>query len=293
MNNMAFTYTTTPLEMAESMAFNLDCLGCICWFEYAKIVSKPGSEEIVSSKLEPFTRFYHMHRDLFREAKVVSDVAVLRSFSSQVFAASKYAKLTYEVEQTLIDNHVCFQIVYNQHLDNLERYRVLVLPDCVALSDQHIKQIKKYVQSGGRVCIIGPVATHNEWMLARVRPAFVNLPNSQVIRISSDGDLLEAIRKSCDNELTLSIHTDSGLYSELTEKPGRRLVHLVNYRKNNPQQNVLVNMRLPAGCEVDAVLLRSPERERDIDLLYEEEGDRVKFSVPSVSVYEIAIIKIK
>ena len=293
MNNMAFTYTNKPLEMAESMAFNLDCLGCICWFEYAKIVAKPGSEEVVSDKLEPFIRFFHVHRDLFREAKVVADVAVLRSFSSQVFADSKYAKLTYEVEQTLIDNHVCFQIVYSQHLDNLERYRVLVLPGCVALSDQQVKQIEKYVQSGGRVCIIGPVATHNEWMLARARPVFAHLRDPLVIRISSGGDVLGAIQQACDNELTLSIHADSGLCSELTEQPGRRLVHLVNYRNNDPIRNVLVNMRLPVGYDVEAVLLRSPEREHDIDLLYEEEGDRVKFVVPAVSVYEIAIVQIK
>lgn len=293
MNNMAFTYTTTPLQMAESMAFNLDCLGCVCWFEYAKIVAKPGSEKVVSPKLEPFIQFFHMHRDLFREAKVVADIAVLRSFSSQVFADPTYAKLTYEVEKTLIDNHVCFQIVYDQHLDNLERYKVLVLSGCVALSDQHIKQIEKYVQSGGRICIIGPVATHNEWMLTRAGPAFVNLPNTQVIRISSDGDLLEAIQKACNNEPTLTIHADSGLCTELTEQPGRRLVHLINYRNNEPITNVLVNMRLPAGCNVKAILLRSPERKRDIDILYKEEGERVKFVVPSVNIYEIAIIQIK
>jgi len=114
-----------------------------------------------------------------------------------------------------------------------------------------------------------------------------------LIRLSSDGDLLEAIRKVCDNEPTLSIHADSGLCSELIEQPGKRLVHLVNYRNNDPIKNVLVNMRLSAGCDVEVVLLRSPERERDIDLLYEEERDRVKFVVPIVSVYEIAIIKIK
>ena len=293
MNNMAFTYTTTPLEMAESMAFNLDCLGCICWFEYARIVAKPGSKQNVSSELKPFIRFYHMHRDLFREAKVVADVAVLRSFSSQVFADSKYARLTYEVEQTLIDNHICFQIIYNQHLDNLDRYKVLVLPGCIALSDQHIEQIEKYVQSGGRICFIGPVATHNEWMLARLRPSFVSLPNSRVIKISNHKNLLKAIRKLCDAGLTLSINVDSGLCSELTEQFDRRLVHLVNYRKNNPPKKVVVDLRLPADCNVDTVLLKSPERERDMDLLYEQEGDRVKFVVPSVNIYEIAIIKIK
>ncbi len=130
-------------------------------------------------------------------------------------------------------------------------------------------------------------------MLARVRPAFVNLPNSQVIRVSSDGDLPEAIRKICNNDLSLYINADSGLCSELTEQPGRRLVHLVNYRKNDPVKDVLVDMRLPVGCDVDTVLLRSPERERDIKLLYKEVRGRVKFVVPSVNVYEIAIIQIK
>ena len=64
MNNMAFAYTLTPLEMAESMAFNLDCLGCICWFEYGKIVAMPGRNEAVSPELQPYVRFFHKRRDL-------------------------------------------------------------------------------------------------------------------------------------------------------------------------------------------------------------------------------------
>jgi hypothetical protein len=131
MDNMAFAYTTTLLEMAESMAFNRDCLGCICWFEYARIVAKPGSEDPLSGAIAPFIRFFHIRRDLFRQANVVADVAVLRSFPSQVFAELKHAKLTYDVEQALIDNHVCFQIIYNQHLDDLKCYRVLVLAGAV------------------------------------------------------------------------------------------------------------------------------------------------------------------
>jgi hypothetical protein len=101
MDNVAFAYTTTPLEMAESMAFNRDCLGCICWFEYGRIVAKPGSNEPVCEALAPFIRFFHRRRDLLRGAAVVADVAVLRSFPSQVFADSGYAKLTYRVEQAL------------------------------------------------------------------------------------------------------------------------------------------------------------------------------------------------
>ena len=48
MQNMTFDYTLTPLEMAESMAFNFDCLGCICWYEYGRMVERPYSERPMS-----------------------------------------------------------------------------------------------------------------------------------------------------------------------------------------------------------------------------------------------------
>ena len=293
MNNMAFIYTTTALEMAESMAFNSDCLGCICWFEYGRIVARPGSKDPVSPNLASFIRFFHTRRGLLREAKVVADVAVLRSYPPQVFADSKNAQLTYQVEQSLIDNHTCFQIIYNQHLDDLKRYRALILAGCVALSEQDIKQIEEYVKSGGRVCIVGPVATHDEWMLPRRKPALDHLPASHVLRIAEDDNALDAIRRLCKDELTLSIQAGPGLYSELTEQAGRRLVHLVNYRAEHSVKNVVTRVRLPAGCHLSKVILASPERKNDLQLPFKEEDGIITFTVPEVSVYEIAVLTMK
>jgi CheY-like chemotaxis protein len=77
MNNSAFCYTTTPLEMAESMAFNRDCLGAVCWFEYGEIRRKPGVDEPMSRKLDPYIRFFHDRRELLGGTRVVADAAVL------------------------------------------------------------------------------------------------------------------------------------------------------------------------------------------------------------------------
>ena len=183
MGNAAFAYATTPLEMAESMAFNRDSLGCICWFEFGNIVDRPGSKEPVSPALQPFIRFFHARRDLLRGAEVVADVAVLRSFPSQVFADAKHAGLTARVEQTLIENRLPFQIIYQDQLADLKRYRTLVLAGCVALSDAHVRHIERYVESGGRLCIVGPAATHDEWMQPRDEPALGNLPAFKVVRV--------------------------------------------------------------------------------------------------------------
>ncbi len=290
MDNMAFAYVTTPLEMAESMAFNLDCLGCICWFEYGEIVAVPGSKTPLSPQIAPFIRFFHDRRGLFRDANIAADVAVLRSFPSQVFAGARYAGLTYKVEQTLIDDRVCFQITYDEQLENLRRYRALVLAGCVAMSDRHIQYIRRYVESGGRVCIIGPVATHDEWMSPRQAAAFDDLPVSHIVQTTEDGDILSAIRRVCGNRTALRVRGGPGLCSELVEQTDRQLVHLVNYRPE-PMTNIAVSVRLPDGHRPKEVMLVSPEQSNDISLSSETRDGYAEFTVPEVKVYGIAIVE--
>ena len=304
MDNMAFAYSLTPLEAAEAMAFNLDCLGCICWFEYDRIVDLPASKEPVSKELAPFVRFFHRRRELLRDAEVVADVAVLRSFPSQVFASPQSAQLTYRVEEALIRNRRCFQIIFDHQLDDLKRYRAVVLAGCVALSDEQVEQIRRFTASGGRVCVIGPVATHDQWMTARDKPALDDLPPASAVRIAETDDLLEATDRACGGELSLSIKAKSkprvtalekqgvplGLCAELTEQPHRRLVHLVNYRDDGPIDDVEVNLRLPAGRKAKAVELASPEHEDDRAVPFEQQPGVVTFTVPEVGVYEIAVV---
>lgn len=293
MNNIAFTYCTTPLEMAEAMAFNLDCLGCICWFEYGKIVPTPDSKEAAVADYASFVRFFRARRELLRDAAVVADVAVLRSFPSEVFADPKHAQLTSRVEQALIEKRVPFQIIYDHHLDDLKRYRVLVLAGCVALSDQQIDRIKQYAKSGGRLCIIGPVAAYNEWMIARQKSALDDIPPENMIRVAEKDDPVEAVRGACGNQLSLSVVAPSWLCAELTEQTGRRLVHLVNYRAGAPVESIEILLRLPAGKSVKSVTLASPQRRIDADLPFKEQAGAVTFTVPVVNIYEIAQIALK
>ncbi len=290
MDNMAFAYTTTPLEMAESMAFNRDCLGCLCWFEYGEVVAEPGSKQSLSGALAPFVEFFHTRRDLLRDAEVVADVAVLRSFPSQVFADAKCANLTYRVEQALIDNHVCFQIIYDQHLSDLRRYPVLVLAGCEAMSDEQVEHVKRYARAGGRVCFVGPAGTHDEWMLSRSRPAFDDLSGPGIARIPEDGDVAATVRRFYDAGLSLSLRAPPGVGSELTRQAGRYLLHLVNYRIDEPAREIEVSIRLPATSDVQSVTLASPQRADDAPLPFEAQDRCVRFVVPRVDIYGIAVV---
>lgn len=296
MANIAFNYTTSPLEAAEAMAFNRDCLGCVCWFEYGEIVERPGMNNPVDARLQPFIRFFHERRELFRHAEVVADVAVLRSFPSQLFAPAEYAQLSQQVEQTLIETPTCFQIIYDEHLGELGQYRAVVLAGCAAMADGQLREIEAYVRHGGRLCVVGPVATHDEWMRPRTEPGLLDVPEASVVRIPADGDIVAAVQRACAGKTTLSIAPSgssedlSGLCAEVTEQPGRRLVHLVNYRDDMPLENVEVALRMPAGAMAERVFLASPEHADINEVPPAPDGDIVRFTVPRISTYEIAVV---
>lgn len=293
MDNSAFVYTINPLEAAESMAFNLDVLGCVCWFEYDQLWEYPGNVRPMSPALLPFVKFFHERRDLLRDAEVVADLGVFRSHPSMQFGPRETAKLTGEVEDLLIAKRCAFQLVFDRQIDELSRWPALVLPGCVALSDAQAEAIRRYVAGGGRLCVVGPLATHDEWMLPRAKPALDDLPEDRVARVDANGDWFEAIRRLRGGRLSLSVECDSkALCAELTGQPGRRLVHLVNYATDAPLRDVAVRVALPEGRAAKSVALASPERAADLAVpFHQEEGGFAAFTVPALGVYEIAVVE--
>ena len=294
MQNSAFIYVTTPLEMAESMAFNLDCLGVVCWFEYGRIADYPGGiappRDPIGPATQSFVRFFHQRRELLRDAAVVADIAVLRSFPSLAFGRAKEVPVTWQVEQSLIENRVPFQIVYDQQLDDLSRYKAVVLAGCTAMSDRQVEQIRRYVHAGGRLCLIGPAATRDQWNEPRAKPALDDLPGSAVIRAEIHGDLLAAVQRAC-GAWSLSVQGPHGLCAELTEQAHRRMVHLVNYREGEPALGVKVRLRIAAGQQVHSVRLASPEHDKDILISFRQADGEVTFTAPEIRTYEIAVVE--
>jgi hypothetical protein len=290
MNNMVFSYTSTSLACAEAMAFNLDCLGCVCTFEWGNIDT--GKHRLRPSIL-PYIRFFHDRRDLLQNAEVIADVAVLRNFPSQVFGDANDAALTSEAEMMLIENRIPFQIIYDCHLNELYRYKVLVLAGCKAISEAHSELVKEYVRNGGMVCMVGETGTYDEWMRPRSKPAFADLPVDRVICIDRRDDILSAITKACNDRLSVAVKAPEGLYMEATRQKSRLLVHLVNYRTDKKARNIMVVVQLPSGYLVNTVRLASPQHEQEIDLEFNESDGKVMFTVPRVGIYEIAIINLK
>ncbi len=285
MDNLVFMYCRSPLEIAEAMAFNLDCIGCICWFEYGDIVRMPGSDESIDEAMLPYIRFFKERRDLFRNTQVLADVAVLRSFPSQVFAEEQYANKTAQVEQTLIENRIPFQIIYDNLLDNLQSYQCLVLAGCVALSDSQIQQIEDYIRAGGIVCTVGPAATYDELMRPRSKPAFTGLSEQQFLKINDTGDLIEAIRGLGKKQLAFTIKAPLGVCAEITKTDRSQILHLVNYQEGKPAKDIEAAVAIPDNSKIRKVLLSDPLLPDDKPIDFEQDNSSVRFSIPELNVY--------
>ena len=307
MGNMVFRYVRDPIQMAEAMAFNLDCLGCLCWFEYGEITDYPGAHgKPLNPATQPFVRFYRTRRDLFRDTDVVADVAVLRNFPSQAFGPAEFANQTARAVDELIAGRTCFQIICDQHLAELNRYRVVVLAGCGAMSDDQATHVRRFVEAGGRLCVTGPLASHDEWMFPRENPPLADLPAERVVHVETGDNMAQAVDRALDHNPSLEVSAKGsssasgasedkllGVCAELTERGNQRFVHLVNYRDADPASDIVVRVRIPEGRRVKDTVLASPGRQQDLEIAFTQKDDFVTFIVPRLDVYEVAVVSMR
>ncbi len=160
------------------------------------------------------------------------------SFPSLAFGGPEYAALTNRAEDLLIGNRVGFQIVFAHQLKAFRGCRTLLLAGCIAMGDREAETIRRFVAAGGRLCVIGPLATHDQWMQPRPKPALAELPGAAVVRAGEQDDWLAAVRRACGGSFSLRVGA------------------------------------------------KGPESA----MASSQEGDVVRFTVPEVKIYDIAMV---
>jgi Beta-galactosidase len=135
------------LEMAESLAFNRQCIG-----DLGSVLAGYDAPE----DQRRYVQFFLRNFDQYRGIDNIADVAVLHSFASMAFNNDRPAVSTMLFEQALIESKIPFDVIFDDNLKNLSKYRVLALPDQECLDDAQMALIRKFVAGGGAV-----VATEN------------------------------------------------------------------------------------------------------------------------------------
>ena len=255
-NNSAFVYTDTPLDAAECMAFNLNCLGCVAWFEWGELTSLREERPILPG-MKDYIRFFNEHQDLYRDSQTVADVAVLRTFAEQNFGPRRY----HPIEQALIEGHAAWRIIFDDQLHALDQYRVVVAPDKEWLTPAQQQKLAEFAARGGQVVSAAEVK----------KPAALPVTLRDKFRILVDATPSVAV-ELCQQE-----------------NPPRVLVHLVNYDPAATLKDIPVKLRLQSPGPKSARLL-SPAPATNRSLRATREGNLWTCVLPELKVYAVIVI---
>jgi hypothetical protein len=256
-NNSAFLYTETPLDAAENMAFNLNCMGCVAWFEWGQIAPSHGGK-LDAQALKPYIRFFTNHQDLYRNATPVADVAVLRTYADQNFGPHRY----YPIEQALIEGHAAWRIIYDEHVNALDEYPVVVAPDKEWLTPDQQQALAAYEKKGGQIV--------------------------QAAKVEKPEELLATLA----DKLRIVVKAPPSVAVELCqqENPQRAILHFVNYSPGEPVTNMFVKVRLKSGNPLSVRLL-SPDAPGERSLPVGAEWRAPAFLVPELKTYAVVVIE--
>jgi hypothetical protein len=161
----------------------------------------------------------------------------------------------------LIQGHVAWRIIYDEQLDRLAGYRVLVVPENQWLTNEQRRKIARFGQQGGQV----------------VRSADIPRPDA----------LPEMVR----DRLRVVVDAPRSVALELRQQnsPWRVLVHVVNYNARQTVKNVAVKIRLKIGTP-QSVRLVSPDPTAARVIPFEATPQGCSFVIPELKVYAAVVI---
>jgi len=155
LKNKIFTYTSdSKLQMAEAMAYNRQCIGMVG--------SGLAGYQLPDEQRE-YIKFYHKNFDYYRGIDNVADVAVLHSYATMAYNNDEPYQSTFLFEQSLIQEKIPFDIIFDDNLKNLSKYKVLVLADQECLNDEKLDLIRNFVKNGGGLVATGNTSLYTEW----------------------------------------------------------------------------------------------------------------------------------
>jgi hypothetical protein len=255
--------------------------------------------------------FVRRHEDLILSTRPVTDVAVLHAFPSLAFNGEYAMGQIAAVEEILIRGGFSWGVVFDDNLDRLDAFSVLVLAGQTHLSDAACDAVKNFAGRGGAVLMLGDNASYDgEGRLLEVNRLgglrggrVARLKASEVRRVSdrhwgvfatlpptwkdlaatverAAGGRMAAFLRGGDTKVTLNAARD---------RADRLIVHLVNYAAPKPTGALQVELGSDWRNRQTARLLSPGATEQTVPV--RRDGSRVVVDVPPLEVYGIVVVE--
>jgi uncharacterized protein YegP (UPF0339 family) len=151
--NYIMTYCGKPNDFAENLALN-------------RTIGFLGTD-VPGGVAKQYLDFWREHKDLFTNVEGAERVAVLRSYPSMAYNNLETQIAVNMAEQVLQQRQIPFDIIFDQQLEHLNKYYVIVLADQESLSDESVKALKNFVREGGGIVMTENSGKFDKWRRIR------------------------------------------------------------------------------------------------------------------------------
>jgi len=151
--NYIMTYCGKDNDFAENLALN-------------RTIGFLGTE-VPQGIAKKYLGFWHQYLDLYTNVTGAERVAILRSYPSMAYNNMETQVAVNMAEQVLQQRQIPFDIIFDQQLVNLKKYKVIVLACQESLSDESIAALKNFVRDGGGIVTTGNAGKYDSWRRLR------------------------------------------------------------------------------------------------------------------------------
>ena len=289
-------------------------------------------EPELQQKMTDYFRFRHEHWVLFADQSKSSyaQIAVAYSVPSMMYYDYAYANsppvtALSGVARALEEGHLPYDVVLFNHpelhadhvtLQDLQSYRLVILPSLECLSDGQVDLLTRYLQGGGTIGLIGDCAVRNEDNLPRQQPPVSEWRRTgRVVDILPPGTgffdvrakqsdktreltrtAIESVGRALDGQTILSGNLPPTLWVK-TWRHGNDFLslHFVNYDINfesgraTATQPTQVTLAMPPGIPAeDAAWLTPDGKSQAVEV--RTVGSHVSFTIPELHVYGVLVV---
>src|SRR5260370_21281115 len=151
-------YQALPVQELKLAAYTIVANGGSC--VYVTNAFRDGTVgAVLADRMAAVFREVSSYKEYLDNAEDIPFAAIYYSLASHVLSDSVYQgenryRSSFEgAYKALTEEHVPFDIVGAEELtsDRIAKYKVLVVPDAVAMSDEEANVLRKFVESGGDI----------------------------------------------------------------------------------------------------------------------------------------------
>lgn len=306
-NTYCLSYKDSPQALAEALAIN----GTIGWSLPKGVETQVTGNKnagIPDGENKKYVDFWNSNKELYSDVTGGGNIAVLRSYPSMAYSLVETHEAVNFVEQELYQQQFFYDVLFDEYLDKLEKYKVLILANQESLADSVVENIYSFVKSGGGLILTENTGKYNQWRRIRRHNAF-----QKMLRKDWDGKstlsvtygkglvtyipkfaqnngstvLKEEVLKVAKNNFQLSVDAPEWVGVSHTRKEGGEIVHLVNYRAEKSVKDAVITFK----GKVDEAFSISPDRKEKLFLEIKYDGNKSILSVPHIDVYEIVVLR--